>query len=107
MHLNIPSQLASIAQRNALRHECGLPPLDRTYEIYRLRRLLELEYEAAFDAWAESTGLRRQVEEKHLARQRRRRDDPHWVPSGMIRRMDFGLEVEKTLCRLYKIRRRR
>jgi hypothetical protein len=102
MKLNIPAQLESIAQRNALRRECKLPPLDRTYELHRLRTLLELEWEAAFDAWGETTGLRRRVEEKHLTRARRRRADPTWVPAGMINGMDFGLQVEKTLCRLYE-----
>jgi hypothetical protein len=68
MRIDIPSQLAEIEVRNRLRAECKLPPLDRTYEIHRLRRLLELEYEAAFNTWADVTGLRARIEEKALAR---------------------------------------
>jgi hypothetical protein len=107
MHLNIPAQLALIAQRNALRRECGLPRLDQAYELNRLRALLELEWQATFDTWAETTGLRHRVEEKHLARERRRRSDPAWVPSGMIKGLEFGHGVEKTLDRLYRTRGRR
>jgi hypothetical protein len=100
MHLNIPAQLTEIDQRNALRRECKLPPLDRTYEIQRLRRLLELEWNAAF--WEPE--LCRRIEEKHLARERRRRGNPSWVPAGMIKGMDFGRGVEKTLDRIYRMR---
>ncbi len=46
MHLNIPAHLAEIETRNRLRRECGLPPLDRAYELRRLRALLEEEWRA-------------------------------------------------------------
>jgi hypothetical protein len=100
VRLNVPAQLTEIDQRNPLRRECKLPPLDRTYEIQRLRRLLELEWNAAF--WEPE--LCRRIKEKHLARERRRRNDSTWVPSGMIKGLDFGLGVEKTLCRIYRMR---
>ncbi len=45
------ARLTEIEQRQKLRAECKLPPLDRTYELARLRRLLEMERKLTFDAW--------------------------------------------------------
>ncbi|SRR6266516_4679887 len=104
MHLNIPAHLAEIETRNRLRRECGLPPLDRAYELRRLRALLEEEWRAEFLAWRPE--LRCRVRDKLLARERRRRGNPNWVPSGMLSGggMAFELAVNRTMCRLWQMR---
>jgi hypothetical protein len=97
--------LTELEQRQQFRREVGLPPLDRAHELERLRRLIEERRRAAFDAWEPE--LRRRVEDKLLARCRRRRSDPTWVPAGMIKGLDFGLGVEETMLRIWRMRGRR
>jgi hypothetical protein len=54
MKLDIPAQLAEIERRQQFRRENALPPLDRAYELARLRTMLKLEHEAAFKTWVAS-----------------------------------------------------
>jgi hypothetical protein len=59
-----------IEHRNRLRAEVLLPPLSPAYE---LRRLYTAEREAEFEAFFNTSPLRKRVEAKLLARVRRQR----------------------------------
>jgi hypothetical protein len=105
MHLNIPAHLAELEQRDRLRREAGLPPTNRAYELARLRRLLEAEAEAAWAAW--EPDLRCRVEDRLLARKRRRSGDPNWKPAGMLKGLSFENDVRELMVRIYRRRQGR
>jgi hypothetical protein len=83
--LNIPDRIRDFHERNLLRKSVGLPLVSMEAELAYLRRLLELEREAEFDAWCRSEAeLERRIEEKWLAKHRRWRGDPNWKPTGWL-----------------------
>jgi hypothetical protein len=71
---------AETERRNALRSDARLPRLSSAGELDEARRKHE---RAEFERLMRSP-LRARVEEKMLARVRRRRNDPSYVPTGML-----------------------
>jgi hypothetical protein len=91
-------RLREIAERNRVRQEAGLPLLSVPKELRRMKEAAEAE---KFRNFAEAH--RRRVYEKMLARDRRRRGDPRWAPTGMLSGggLWFGARVDEQLRKLY------
>jgi hypothetical protein len=91
-------RLREIAERNRVRQEAGLPLLSVPKELRRMKEAADAE---KFRNFAEAH--RRRVYEKMLARERRRRSDPHWTPTGMLSGggLWFGGRVDEQLTKLY------
>jgi hypothetical protein len=111
MKINIPERLREFEQRQEFRRENGLPALDRTQELARLRILVKREREAAFERFChvEAPALYRKVQARVLAYHRGLRNNPNWLPTGMLSGGGFMFE---TCCRncmliLYQRRKRR
>ncbi|MEH2564089.1 hypothetical protein [Bradyrhizobium sp. AZCC 2289] len=71
---------AAVEQRNLIRRQAGLPPVDLQRELDRIRQAQE---RWAFEQWMQSP-LRFRVEQKMLQRIRRRPNNPSWKPTGML-----------------------
>ncbi len=93
------SRLAEIIEHNNLRKEVGRPLLSIPQE---LRRIKTAEGYARFATFSEA--FRKRVQEKMLARFRRRRGNPNWKPNGIMSGMGFEYEVSRELRRLYVTR---
>ncbi len=65
-----------------------------------LRRIKNAEAYANFAKFSEA--LRKRVQQKMLARTRRRIGDPKWKPAGMISGMAFEYEVSRELRKVYE-----
>jgi hypothetical protein len=72
---------AEIDRRNRLRAEVHLPSLSMAHE---LRRIYNAERQADFEAFINTSPLRKRVEAKLLARIRRQRHEPEWRPTGVL-----------------------
>lgn len=77
---------AAVKNRNRLRKQFGLPPVELQQELDRIRRVRECR---AFQQWMQSP-LRYRVEQKLLQRRRRQRNDPTWRPTGFLSGGGFG-----------------
>jgi hypothetical protein len=99
---DIAKARAEIEQRNRLRAEPLLPLLSMARE---LRKLYTVEREAEFEAFCNTSPLRKQVEAKLLARIRRQRRDPEWKPTGMLSGggWAFSLRTMKLMRRIWQI----
>ena len=71
---------AAVASRNALRRQSGLPPLELQHELDRYH---DVQQHRAFQQCMRSP-LRYRAEQKLLLRMRRRFNDPHWKPTGVL-----------------------
>jgi hypothetical protein len=71
---------AAIASRNALRRQSGLPPVEVQHELDRYH---DVQRHRAFQQCMRSP-LRYRAEQKLLLRIRRRFNDPHWKPTGVL-----------------------
>ncbi len=91
------SRIADITERNNLRKEVGLPLLSIPKEF---RRIKTAEAYARFVNFSEV--FRSRVQEKMLARFRRRTGDPNWKPAGMMAGMAFESEVNREVRKLYE-----
>lgn len=76
--MDIKIATEAICHRNELRREAGLPQLDVGPE---LETIFAYSVSQDFDAWM-GTPLRFRLETKLLARERQRRADPDWKPTG-------------------------
>ncbi len=90
------SRIAEITARNNLRTEFGLPLLSIPKE---LRRIKTGEAYARFATFSQI--FRKRVQEKMLARIRRRIGDPDWKPNGMMAGMGFEYEVSREVRKVY------
>jgi hypothetical protein len=94
--------LRQVYERNRVRREARLPVLDIRGEFERAAEIAEqADYEAAL---AELNYLRPTLEAKWLVRQRRRRRDPHWYPSGLGGRYPLAGHVREVLIRILRMR---
>jgi hypothetical protein len=94
-----------INHRNQLRAEVQLPPLSMAQE---LRKLYNAERRAEFEAFFNTSPLRERIEAKLLARIRRLRGDPEWMPTGFLSGGGFAFNVRtrKVMSRIWRARRR-
>ena len=90
-------RLLEITRRNRLRKEAGLPLLSIPKEIRLMKTVEAANKFAKF-----SEAFRNRVRDKTLARIRRRRGEPHWMPEGMLAGIGFETEVSNNLRTLYK-----
>jgi hypothetical protein len=91
-------RIREIAERNRFRQEVGLPLLSVPNEVRRMKKAADAE---KFRSFAEAH--RGRIHEKMLARDRRRRADPHWAPTGVLSGggLWFGARVDEQLTKLY------
>ena len=91
-------RLREIAQRNRIRQEAGLPLLLVPKELRRMKEAADAERFRKF-----SDAHCNRVQDKMLARARRRVGDPNWKPTGMLSGggMLFGGQVDRQLRKLY------
>jgi hypothetical protein len=82
------------------RAEVRLPPLSMAHE---LRKLYNAERKAKFDAFFNTSPLRKRVEAKQLARVRRQRHEPEWKPTGMLSGggLAFSLHTRELMCSIW------
>lgn len=92
----VAARLAEIAGRNELRRGCGLPLLSVAAEF---RRMKKAEADDQFSKFCRA--VKTKIREKLLARIRRKRLDPIWVPAGMCSGMGFERQVNKQVKGLY------
>jgi hypothetical protein len=100
----LPSEIETcleVERRNRLRREFGLPPVELQPELDRVRRVRECR---AFQQWMRSP-LRYRVEQKLLQRQRRRRNDSTWRPTGFLSGGGWGFHA-KLVEQIRKLRKR-
>jgi hypothetical protein len=79
----LPSDIetrGAIETRNLIRRQAGLPLVEPSNELDRIRQAQE---RLAFEQWMQSP-LRYRVEKKLLERMRRRTNRPNWKPIGML-----------------------
>jgi hypothetical protein len=91
-------RIRDIAERNRFRQEAGLPLLSFLKEFRRLKTVTDAK---KFRTFAEAH--RGRIYEKMLARERRRRADPHWAPTGVLSGggLWFATQVDEQLTKLY------
>jgi hypothetical protein len=91
-------RLREIAERNRVRQEAGLPLLSVPKELRRIKEAADAE---KFRTFAEAH--RKSIYQKMLARERRRRGDPYWAPTGMLSGggLWFDARVDEQLTKLY------
>jgi hypothetical protein len=97
MSFDIRQAKNEIAARNALRRRYGLRALSIRQE---LRKMKVAAQEQDFERFiAENTALWERVSAHVLARMRRERRNPAFVPSGMLRNggLEHGLRVDRIL----------
>jgi hypothetical protein len=101
---NFDKARRGIETRSRLRAEALLPPLSMAHE---LRKIYTAERKAAFEAFFNTSPLRKQVEAKLLARIRRQRHEPEWKPTGMLSGggLAFSLHTRKLMRRIQNSRR--
>ena len=104
--LNLTTARQEIDERNQIRIDAHLPPLSPAKE---LRRLYEADRERQFEEFMKTSPIRRQVEERLLARLRRLRGDPQWKPTGVLSGggLAFSIRVRRTMRRVWRTGRRR
>jgi hypothetical protein len=90
-----------IEARNRIRLEAQLPPVSIGAE---LRKLYELNRQNEFEHFFQTSPFRMRVEKKLLKVARRMRDDPQWVPTGVLSggRLGFYLWTRKLMMRLWE-----
>jgi hypothetical protein len=90
-----------IERRNQLRAKVQLPRLSMAHE---LRQLYNAAREAEFEAFFNTSPLRKRVEAKLLARVRRQRHEPEWKPTGMLSGggLAFSLHTSKLMRRIWR-----
>jgi hypothetical protein len=79
--LVITTARLEIDKRNRTRADAHLPLLSPAQE---LRRLYKADRERQFEDFCRTAPIRRQVEDRLLARLRRLRRDPQWKPTGFL-----------------------
>jgi hypothetical protein len=91
-----------IEVRNRVREEAQLPSVPVVREI---RRLYELHRQNDFEEFFQTSPLRIRVEEKLLKVTRRMRNDPRWVPTGVLSggRLGFYIWTRKLMMRIWKM----
>jgi hypothetical protein len=94
-----------IEDRNRLRVEAELPSISMVRE---LRRLHTIECEREFEEFFQTSPLRKRVETRLLARQRRLRRDSEWRPTGMLSGggLAFYALTRNVMGRVWCVRRR-
>jgi hypothetical protein len=90
-------RLAEIESRNELRRQAGLPLVSVVQEW---RRLKTIESAQDFANFVER--FRSRMQEKVLARIRRRQGDAQWKPQGAFQGMAFQNDVSARMKRLYE-----
>jgi hypothetical protein len=90
-----------IEQRNRLRADVRLPPVSMAHE---LRKIYNVERNAEFEAFFNTSPLRKRVEAKLLAHLRRQRQDPEWKPTGMLSGggLAFSIRTMKVMNRIWQ-----
>jgi hypothetical protein len=90
-----------IKQRNRLRNEVSLPSLSMARE---LRKFYNAERRAEFEAFFNTSPLRKRVEAKLLARHGRLHQDPEWKPTGMLSGggLAFSIRTRKVMNRIWQ-----
>jgi hypothetical protein len=86
---------AGIEERNRIRQEAQLPRIPVAAELCRLH---ELHRANEFDEFFHTSPIRKRVEEKLLAVARRMRNDPDWLPSGVLSGGRLGFYVWTRRC---------
>jgi hypothetical protein len=94
---------ATIGERNRTRETAKLPPLSVKQELQRMKAAYD---QNRFEEFMRSP-LKEVVEQKLLARMRRRGGDPEWLPTGFLSGGGylFHVRVRKIMKRLYRRRR--
>ena|SRR5205807_2286323 len=101
--LDITTARQEIDERNRVRADAHLPLLSPAKELRRL-----YEGERRFEEFCRTSPIRRQVEERLLARIRRLRGDPQWRPTGFLLGGGvFQSRVRRTMRRIWESERRR
>jgi hypothetical protein len=92
-------RIRTIAERNRVRQEAGLPLLSIPRELRRTKHAADAE---KFRNFVEAHWGR--VYEKMLARVRRQCGDPQWAPTGVLSGggLWFGARVDEQLTKLYR-----
>jgi hypothetical protein len=90
-----------VRERNRVRAEAHLPLLPVEVEV---RRLEKVASQKARDDFVLHSPLRERVEAKLLARERRRRGDPTWVPTGVLSGggLAFSVQVHEVMLRFWR-----
>jgi hypothetical protein len=96
---------ATIGERNRIREAAKLPALSVKQELQRMKAAYD---QNRFEEFMRSP-LKEVVEQKLLARMRRRGGDPEWLPTGFLSGGGylFYVRVRKIMIRVYRIARRR
>src|SRR6266566_118844 len=104
--LDITTARMEIDERNRIRADANLPLLSPARE---LRRLYVSDREREFEDFCRTSPIRRRVEERLLARLRRLRGDPQWIPTGFLSGGGFAFSsrVRRTMRRVWRMERRR
>jgi hypothetical protein len=92
-------RLREIAERNRIRQGAGLSLISIPRELRRMKEAADIE---RFRKFADAHRTR--VHEKMLARTRRRCDDPHWAPTGVLSGggVWFSAQVDAHMRELYQ-----
>ena len=73
--------IAEVEERNRHRKAAGLPLLSVAKEA---RKIYEAKRQADFDRFVSTSPLRPAIEDELLAEERLIRNDPTWVPTGVL-----------------------
>jgi hypothetical protein len=102
VNMDDQSILDWIENRNQIRKEAYLPLIQVEKEFCRVKELRDgIKRAREFSKFADP--LRQRVRDEVLAEMRRERDNPDWVPTGILSggRYLYEIRVQKELCRLY------
>jgi hypothetical protein len=104
--LDIGKARAEIEERNRIREEAQLPPIPVAAE---LRKLYQLHRKNEFEHFFQTSPLRTRVERKLLQVARRMRNDPDWIPTGVLSggRLGFYIWTRKLIKRIWRMQQAR
>jgi hypothetical protein len=94
---------AEVLDRKRVRAAAKLPALSVEDQLQRMKAAYD---QKRFEEFMRSP-LKEVVEQKLLARMRRRGGDPEWLPTGFLSGYLFYVRVRKIMIRVYRTSRRR
>jgi hypothetical protein len=91
-----------VEERNKWRSDVGLPLLDVENEV---KKMVKYEQSQDYYTWvADHPELHERVRAEILAKERESRNDPEWLPRGLLNGgMAYGRQVDDRMRELYHL----